>query len=546
MAEMLARRAEKAFRTTERSNAEQEWSLLSEFLIPNQSGIFYSKSDSPGSKKTLRLFDSSPIIANHDLATSYHSTLTNPATKWARQRFKDDELSNNEEAVKWLEKANDIFHQILNESNFDRQVSKSYKMFTALGSMAILHEVKRVNGQFNGFKFTSLHLAEIAFEENDNGDVDTMYRKFTLTAKQALQKFGDKVGPDIMESAEESPNREYEFIHCIYPRDLKEVKLDSSGLAPSNKRPFISSYICCKTQEVMAEDGFYEFPVYVARWDTLPGEVYGRGPGHNALPDIRTLNRLKDIMMHSLARAAAPPMLTTMRNVIGNLDLRPNSVSVVRDVGAIKEMPPMARFDVAQLSVQELQNSIKQAFFLDKLMLPPRDQTGEMTAFEIQRRLEQMQRVLGPTISRFTSEFLSPLVVRSFKVLLREGALPPMPDILKEYGLDIDIVFVNSLSRAQQMDSINNVQQWVQDLSMLAQLKPEVLDYIDVDGIAKESAKIRGVPESAVLGDKEVNALRQQRMQAQQQQQALNSGVQAADIVSKVNPGGNSGNPFQS
>lgn len=541
----MAARAEKAFNSTERTNAEQLWSELSEFLIPNQSGIFYSNSESPGVKKTNRLYDSSPIIANHDLATSYHATLTNPATKWARQRFKDDELSNSDEATRWLEKSNDIFHNALNESNFDRQVSKSYKMFTALGTMAILHEVHRENGVFSGFRFTSLHLAEVAFEENDNGDVDTLYRRFELTAKQAVEKFGEEnVSKEIRENYKEFPSRKYKFIHCIYPRDPKEVQLNSIGIAAPDKRPFVSAYIDKKTKEIVMEDGFYEFPVYVARWDTLPGEVYGRGPGHNALPDVRTLNRLKDILMHSIARAAAPPMLTTLRNVMGSLDLRPNSLSVVRDVNNLREMVPQARFDVTQITVQDLQNTIKQGFFLDKLMLPPRDQTGEMTAYEIQRRLEQMQRVLGPTISRFTSEFLSPLIVRSFKILLREGMLPPLPEILKSKGVDIDIVYVNALSRAQQMDSINNIESWVQDLAMLAQLKPEVLDYLNVDGIAKESAKVRGVPEIALKDDKQVEQERAQRAQMQQQQQALDAGVQAADVASKIG-GSQGGNPFK-
>lgn len=542
--QMIVSRAEKSFNITERSNAETQWQVLSEFLIPSQSGIFKDVR-SPGNVKTGRLFDSAPILANHDLATSYHATLTNPATKWAMQRFKDDELNNNAEAVAWIQEANNIFHNELNESNFDRQVSKSYQMFTALGTMAILHEVKRKNGLFDGFRFTSLHLSEIAIEENENGDVDTLHRKFELTAKQSVEKFGDEVSDEIKEAAKESPGKMFRYIHSIFPRDPDDVELDEFGLAPSNKRPFASVYIDSKEKSIVLEDGFYEFPVYAARWGTLPGEVYGRGPGHNALPDVRTLNRLKDILMHSLARAAAPPMLTTMRNIMGSLDLRPNSVSVVRDINGIREMVPQARFDVAQLSVQDLRETIKQAFFLDKLMLPPREQTGEMTAFEIQRRLEQMQRVLGPTISRFTSEFLSPLVVRSFKILLREGVLPEVPPVLREAGVDIDIVFINPLSRAQQMDSINNVQQWVQDISGLAQIKPEVLDFIDADAIAKESAKIRGVPESAVVNDDVVEQIRQQRAQQQQQQQALDAGVKAADISSKVDGGGGQGgNPF--
>ncbi len=39
---------------------------------------------------------------------------------------------------------------------------------------------------------------------------------------------------------------------------------------------------------------------------------------------------------------------------------------------------------------ERLQNSIKSAFYIDKLMLPPRTETGEMTAYEIQERLTDL------------------------------------------------------------------------------------------------------------------------------------------------------------
>ena len=534
--EQLVRRANQSFNSPERQNAEQLWSLLTEYLVPNQSGVFPSSVDTPGAKRTQRLFDSVPIIANHDLATAYHATLTNPATKWSKIRFKDDELNNDEESVMWLEKVNNMIHDEFNESNFDRQISKGYKLFTAIATMPILHEVKREDGVFGGFKFTALHLSEVAIEENADGEVDTLYRKFKLTARQAVQKFGkDAVSQEMIDAIEDgAPDKKFRFIHAIFPRDEKDVQLNEDGLAPAEKRPFASLYLDASTNEVVQEDGFYEFPVYCPRWDTMPGEVYGRGPGHNALPDIRTLNRLKDLSLHSLAQAARPPMITTMRNVLGQLDLRPGSLSIVRDTDQLRELVPQARFDVTQLSVQELQGTIKQAFFIDKLMLPPRNETGEMTAFEIQRRLEQMQRVLGPTISRFASEFLSPLVTRSFKILLREGALPPVPSLIEQRGLNVEIVFINQLSRAQQMDSINNIQAWVNDLAGLAQLRPEVIDLIDADGIAKHIAKVRGVPEMAVTNDKDIQQTRQQRAQQQQANQALDAGVKAADINSKL------------
>lgn len=529
-------RANKLFRSPERTNADAKWSELAEFILPSQSGVFETENTTPGVSRTQRLFDSTAIQANHDLAAAIHSTLTNPATKWSKLRFKREDLNNDSDATTWLESANTLIHGVLNESNFDTQISKNYQLMSAVGTMILLHEEKREDNEFVGFQFTAWHLSEAAFSENKDGLVDTVYRRFKLTARQAWEKWGKKVSEKIMEALDENPEQEFPFYHCIFPREPNKV--DTTSLrVPPKKRAFASIYVDKTTGEIIEESGYYEFPVYVVRWQTGPGEVYGRGPGHIALPDIRTLNKVKDLGLNAIAKAVNPPMVATMRNVIGNLDLRPGKISVLRDPQGIRELVTQARFDVTQFSVEDLRNAIRGMFFIDKLMLPPRTETGEMTAFEVAERLQQMQRVLGPTLSRLNSEFLTPMVVRAFRILLRNNVLPPIPDIVKEAGLSVDISFVNQLSRSQQMDDLNNIRSWIQGIAGLAQVKPEVLDYVDADAIAKLTAKIQGVPEVAVTNDRDVEELRAQRAQQMQAQQALEAGTQMADIAAKADIG---------
>lgn len=269
----------------------------------------------------------------------------------------------------------------------------------------------------------------------------------------------------------------------------------------------------------------------------MPGEVYGRGPGHIALPDVRSLNEVKRLSLLAAAKSVNPTWLVDQRAIISQLDLRPDKVNVVNGVDQIKQLQNEARFDVTQFTSEDLKNSIKSIFFMDKLMLPPRTETGEMTAFEIQQRLEQMQKVLGPTLSRLNSEFLTPLVVRVFNILLRAGVLPQMPPILQEMGINIDIKFVNPLSRAQEVEEINNIRSFLLNITELAQVDPSVLDYIDGDAIVKQVAQLRAITPNLLRDDKEVQAMRQQRAQQQQQQQMVDQGVGLADIVSKTGGG---------
>ena len=533
--EALARQVDQLFRSEERTNAEWIWTLLSEFVLPNQHGLF-SGQEAKGSKRTRRLYDSTAIQANHDLASTIHSTLTNPATKWARFRFNDEALNDDPEAVAWLEMANNKFHDALAGSNFNNEISRAYKMYPALGSMVLMHEEKSLNpdGEFSGFSFKAWHISEVAWAENMFGRVDVVYRKFKMTARQAYQRWGMKIPEPILGALEKDPEKEFEFCHCIFPREDKDIKINEVGRASPKHRPYASVYVSMSGPEIMEEGGYYELPVHVVRWETMAGEVYGRGPGHVSLPDVRTLNKAKELGLHAIDKAINPPIIAEQRSVLSALDLRPGHVSVVKDINGIREMVTQARFDVTQFAVEDLRTAIKSIFFLDKLFLPDRRETGEMTAFEIATRTQQLQQVIGPTLGRLNTELLDPIVKRSFSMMLRGGAFGELPTILQERGGAIDVEYVNSLARAQKIEDVTAISQWLQELGMLAQIKPEVVDNVDADAIARLVARRRGVPESAVADPKAVEQQRAERAQQMQQQMALESGVKAADIAAKA------------
>lgn len=539
----LIGKADALFASSERVNNDHLWEELSEFMLNNQHGIFKGNTSSSvdigsiasgaGQKRTRRLYDSTALQSVQDLASAFQGTLTNPATVWSKLRFQDDSLNNNSEANAWLEEANRLMHNKFNESNFNTEIAKGYQSFVAFANMALFHE----EGDDGGFRFTAIHIAQVVWSEDKNGIVDTLYRKFTISAKQAFEKWGDKVHHSIIKCLDENPDKEFSFVHCIFPRKPEEVRLNEVGLAEGKNRPIASVYIDTSNMSLVEENGYYEMPVLVARWGLMPNERYGRGPGHLALPDTRTLNRLKQRGLEAIDLQVRPPIFANQRDVFGQLDMRPGGISIVKDHNGVREFTSQARSDILQFSVEELRNSIRSIFFLDKLLLPPRTETGEMTAFEVSQRVEQMQRVLGPTLSRLNHELLNPLVTRSFKIMLRNNELPPLPEILQEVGVDVEIVFVNQLARSQQIQDVTNIQQWVQQIGLIAQIDPSVVDNINADGIAKHTAKILGVPEVAVQNDDAVASIREQRAQQAQQSQALEAGVKMADIQSKVDTG---------
>ena len=150
--------------------------------------------------------------------------------------------------------------------------------------------------------------------------------------------------------------------------------------------------------------------------------IYGYGPGHIALPDIRTLSRAIELGLSAASKALDPPGLVNSDAVFGELDLRPAAQTPVDGDPRLAWVPleSGAKFDVGQILERKLEEKIERIFYWDQLQLQ-----GDklMTATEVERRLELMRRVLGPTLGRFESELLSPLLNRCFGLMYRAGAL---------------------------------------------------------------------------------------------------------------------------
>ena len=59
-------------------------------------------------------------------------------------------------------------------------------------------------------KFSTRHINEIYIAENDKGRIDTVFRKFKLSARAAVQKFGDNVSNNIATKNRKDPYEEVE------------------------------------------------------------------------------------------------------------------------------------------------------------------------------------------------------------------------------------------------------------------------------------------------------------------------------------------------
>jgi len=506
----------------DRGTWESHWQEILDYVMPRKAEITFLRSR--GEKRTEVLFDSTAITANNLLAASLQGTLTSPSLPWFSLKLRDDDANKIRDIQIWLEDTARRMYAVFNESNFNTEVHEMYLDLCSVGTSAIFVEEANEGFLQGGLHFNTLHIAEYFIQENSTGRVDTLYRKYKMTARQAIQEFGeDNVGTKIKEAVKAKPDTQFNFIHAVEPTPDYER---SVGMKAKTKLPFHSCHVCFEDKMVVRVGGYNEFPYLVPRWSKATGEIFGRSPSYNALPDIKTLNKAVEIGLKAWAKAIDPPLLVTDDGVIGRVRMTPGGITVVRSDTAIKPLQIGSNWQITDLKENQLRTAIRQAYYSDQLQL---QEGPQMTATEVQVRYELMQRLLGPTLGRFQTEFLNPLIERVFGIMLRADALTPRPPEME--GRNMDIEYVGPLARSQRMEEAIAVERLYQLAMQVVQVDPTVMDVINHEQAIRMRATLLGVPKTVLRGEDEVAEIREQRAAAQQQAQEQAMAQQQADTA---------------
>ena len=505
----------------QRQNWETHWQEVADYMQPRKADV--TKQRARGDKRMEQVFDSSPIQAVELLAASLHGMLTNPSTPWFTLRFKDEEIENEDEAKLWLEASTDAMYTAFNRSNFQQEIFELYHDLITFGTAAMFIE----EDDDDIIKFSTRHINEVFIAENDKGRIDTIYRRFKISARAAMQKFGEAVSSDVQSAFKKDPYKEVEILHAVYPRtDFNPNKKDKKNM------PFESVYIEFKNGNELSVSGFREFPFVVPRYLKASNEIYGRSPAMTALPDVKMLNEMCKTTIKAAQKQVDPPLLVPDDGFLLPVRTVPGGLNFYRS-GTRDRIEPLnigANNPLGLNMEQQRRDSIRAVFYVNQLMM----QDGpQMTATEVIQRNEEKMRLLGPVLGRLQSELLKPLIDRVFAVLLRNNMLPQAPEFLS--GRDVEIEYVSPLAKAQKSTELQSIMRAVEILGSLANVAP-VFDYVNFDNLVKHLADIVGVPQKILKTQSQVNAERQQSAQQQEQMQSMQQLQQVAKAGGDIAP----------
>lgn len=511
----------------DRGTFDSHWQEIRSVIYP--AAASFSGRDTPGAKAHTPVLDSTGEQAAELLAAALHAGLTHPATPWFNLRALDDKVNKDEAASRWLEEASrrmlDIFTSP--STNFAPQQHEKYLDLVAFGSACMYVEDRP--GQLPLFQ--TRPLSECFFAESAEGKVDTNFRWFELTARQAAQRWGARAGRRVTQAAED-PRREddsFRFVHAVYPRT------NPTGAAAL---PYASCWVNVDENELVEEGGFHEFPYTCPRWLKRAGEVYGRGPGMKALADVKMLQRAMKVTIRGVEKQVDPPLIVADDGVISPVRVTPSGVNYVRadlmQGGGlpIRPLETGGRPDLGEKFMEGVRQRIEFAFYTNLIQFA-RD--PQMTATQFLGISEQTARVLAPILARLQVEDLDPLVQRVFGILNRAGMLPPPPPAL--LGSRLRIEYVSPITRAQKAGDARALLQAAEAMAPLLQTNPEMLDLFDADAAARDIADIVGVRKAWLRGGDTVKAMRRARQQVQQQAAAGDTLTQLAGAAGKAGPG---------
>ncbi len=520
---------------SDRKTLDGTLELIKEFMMPLRSE-FYTWNSMEGQVDwtTRHLFDSTAVDSIDTLSASMQGSLTSMATRWFEVNIRDKELMKEYDVIDWCQQVSEIMFKSIQESNFNVEASEFYLDLVGYGT-AIMTEEEDPD-ETGKLIFDASPLDACYFEEDASGRIARFYRRYMWTPLQCVDKFGrDGVTENIRNKLDGDSLNKIPVILAIYKRDNVNQADSYQRLAPS-ARQFGYKYIeHASSSQLGEEGGYYELPAYVSRWRKTPGSVWGYSPSHICLSDVLTLNALVRDLLEVLGKIIDPTILTTRRNLLTDLNLGRGKIAYCRDpTKVIPFETRMSRTDLGDLKVAELRGMIRRAYRIDQLELK---ESPAMTATEVNVRYEMMQRLLGPTMGRLTADFLDPLVERTFAILFRAGALPELPQVLLENQAAMDIEYTGPMSRSQRSLTAMSIREWLAEVLQLTEANPEVLDLIDFDEVVRGIASYRGVPQSMLKDENEVQQAREQRQEAAEQQQQLNQAEQGSAAVKNLAQG---------
>lgn len=532
-----------------RYDYEPMWDDIIDFVVHYRRSV--TGSEGKGKKTGEMVYDGTALSALNLLSDGLHGYLVSPSIRWFSlglpntinfprysllRKWNGARADEIPEIKRWLEASEEVIYAAFMRSNFYEITPSFFRDGASIGTAGLYRETDIANGRT---VYQNPHIRECYIARNKDNQVDTMYRKYPVTHKQLRDKFGEDVmmqcDPLFKNKYERTPYEEVKVIHAVEPRS------DYGDTAHRKDKKFASYWLMDGNNKLIDESGYDVFPWSVWCWYLNSDEWYGRSPAWDAYVEIMKLNQMAKDNLEGAQMSLYPPYVASS-DLRGKLQIKPKGRTWVdRPENQFVLRPLMDHLNGMPVAVdfmQRAEKAVKEFFHVDFFLMlseAARNKT-QLTATQVIEMSGEKAAILGTRIGRLQSEFLNPEIDIMFDSEMKAGRIPPIPEILMEFGgTNIEVDYLGPLATVQKkLFKTQNIRGAIQDIIPLAQVDPTILDNIDMDTIVRELWDVHGAPSKGLRTQDQVLALRQQKAEQIEQAQGADMIERAADVVPKI------------
>lgn len=493
------------------------WQQITNYISPDRAD--YTITRSPGQKRMQWVYDSYPLWAREQFRAACHSFLTSSTLLWFSLMPDNDSLNQVYRVREWLDASTLALYAVFNSArfNFASQSQEVYDDIAAIGTACM----GVMEGKDQMPLFSTRHMRECRWVTNENDRIDNLSRRWQWTARQAVAQWGKKAGERPNKAlAEGKGDQKFWFHHRVSPRKNRDIQR-----ADKLHMPFESVYVNEDDKSLISVGGTREFIYLTPRFSVTTNEVYGRGPGSTALPDVKMLNEAVRLVLKASQKTIDPPLelpndgyIVPIRTVPGSLIFRRPGL---RPDDRINALQMGTNIPIGEDMLNALRTAIGKTFFVDLLHMPtdPEDPSsegkGSTATYWMQRRDKEMM-ALSPFLSRMNAEWNGPLIDRCFAILWRKSQamkfgpgspFPPPPPELS--GQPLHVEYVSPIALAQRSSENDALDRLIARQLQLKQLDQKMPTVLDGEWIMRRTQRDLNAP---------VNALKSPQVMAQEQE----------------------------
>ena len=502
-----------------RSLLEPEWKEIRSYLAPD-TGCFDDPTSTSAMKKDAfykQNVNTLPSFYFYQLAVALVMNLTPSRLHWFRLRVPEQTW----EEQAFLKQAEDKMLRVFSKAGvYDHLMNMFYEApLYGCAAMGINEDLEL------GVDLVPSTIGEFWLAEDYRGVPNCIYRRFAMSAFNLQAQFGYDKCPDAVKKALDGEKFDTEFtvIHAVEQNPRYNPK------NPFNKE-YISVYFC---EEAKEEDGFLEykttkrFPFVTCRWDRYGKNPYGFGIGRRVLGDVKSLQAYEKDLAKASKKKISPPLKGSvdLKKVV--IDTSAESVTYTNDPNGLTPL-----FNVnyetreALENIQRINDRIYRMTYND-LFLAILNKDKTMSATEAAAIVKEKE-ALGAVVERFQRETLKPLIENTFLILLEQGALGEVPPSMR--GKDMSIEYQSVLSSTQEIGDLQNIDRWLQFVSQVATINPEVARKPDVLAIADYYADRLNIDFNLIKDNEAVQQQQQEEAEAQAQLEQQQLAMQQAQV----------------